>query len=280
MGNPIWTPPADYGVQEKLRSAKMNEQVRDMFEALHPPGKYEFFTALPTAVETVLFSGWLETNGVKVSRTTYDRLYAHYETLRVTRGSGGAVLSGGINDIVTSVLTTGYPTTWPGGASSLYPEPSVIPFSIQVDAEKMLVIARSSNTLTVVRGIEGTTPATHNTATAVSILPDLPFGSGDGATTFHLPDTHGRALWSAARVGGHADVLQLGLDDKVGLDSHRPKHRHTATIGTDNVTGFSSNVTRQALNAPTQTGLTVGPQTGVPTDAPAYLVAGIWAVAF
>jgi microcystin-dependent protein len=91
---------------------------------------------------------------------------------------------------------------------------------------------------------------------------------GTGKSSFAVPDLGGRV---AVSVGIHADVNGIGEDEGAAAADRRPKHRHTASVGTDNVTGFSSNITRQALNAPTATPVTVGPA-GAPLDAPAYLV--------
>jgi len=47
---------------------------------------------------------------------------------------------------------------------SVYP---AVPFTVQIDSEKMRVTARATNTLTVTRGFEGTTAATHTTGATV-----------------------------------------------------------------------------------------------------------------
>ncbi len=49
------------------------------------------------------------------------------------------------------------------------------------------------------------------------------FGSGDGATTFNLPDLRGR---TAVGRGIHADVSAVGLGDNVNLSLRRPLHSH------------------------------------------------------
>ena len=67
-------------------------------------------------------------------------------------------LNGAINDSVTSVTVT-------DGSSY----PSEGDYRILVDTEVMQVTARSSNVLTVVRGVDGTTAASHADASNVNV---------------------------------------------------------------------------------------------------------------
>ena len=55
---------------------------------------------------------------------------------------------------------------------------------------------------------------------AVSTL----YGSGDGSTTFTLPDMRGRM---PVGKGTHADVSTLGNNDGVVVANRRSKHKHT-----------------------------------------------------
>lgn len=54
------------------------------------------------------------------------------------------------------------------------------------------------------------------------------FGSGDGSTTFNIPDMRGRVPTGYAVSGGHVDVSTIGNNDGVSAAYRRPKHRHTA----------------------------------------------------
>jgi microcystin-dependent protein len=54
------------------------------------------------------------------------------------------------------------------------------------------------------------------------------YGTGDGSTTFNIPDIRGRVVAGAA-VGGHADVATLGANDGVALASRRPRHNHSTS---------------------------------------------------
>lgn len=116
------------------------------------------------------------------------------------------------------------------------------------------------------------------------------YGSGDGSTTFNVPDYRGR---SPVGVGTHADVNARNLNDGLAVGSRRPKHKHTVALndpthshaydygGNVNLPGgalLEKNMdgTRAAGTAaidPAATGITVtvGPQTGSePTDTPAF----------
>lgn len=50
------------------------------------------------------------------------------------------------------------------------------------------------------------------------------FGTGDGSTTFNVPDLRGRA---PIGKGTHADVSTLGNNDGVAVASRTPNHTHT-----------------------------------------------------
>lgn len=71
--------------------------------------------------------------------------------------NGVSTLAGGISDSVTSLDVA------TGGAF-----PAVGNFTLRIDDEILLCTARSSDTLTVVRGVEGSTPASHSNGATVS----------------------------------------------------------------------------------------------------------------
>lgn len=73
--------------------------------------------------------------------------------------NAATTLNGGINNSTTSVVVT---------AGSVFP--SVGNFRVIVDNEIMLVTARSTNTLTVTRGAEGTTGASHSSGAAITLI--------------------------------------------------------------------------------------------------------------
>jgi microcystin-dependent protein len=123
------------------------------------------------------------------------------------------------------------------------------------------------------------------------------YGTGDGSTTFNLPDARGRLIAGYAPSGGHSDVSTLGATDGVAVANRRPKHRHTVNDsghvhqedrnpgtsrfinqggsggGTDPAGGSGTNwdMIGSLHTATATTGITVG--TGTDSlDAPAYLV--------
>lgn len=95
------------------------------------------------------------------------------------------------------------------------------------------------------------------------------YGTGDGSTTFNLPDMRGRM---PVGLGTHADVNALGDNDGSALASRRPKHNHTLKGG-NNTNSPATPPNVQGTNAgPSSVTTAVGPQTGSePLDAPAYL---------
>ena len=106
-----------------------------------------------------------------------------------------------------------------------------------------------------------------------ALSPALPFGVGDGSTTFNLPDLRGRALWAHAPSGGHANVDTLGDNEGSALSDRGPHHYHAYEVG--NVNAFGG----MALNGSNVQG-TVNTNGGGAQHKPAYLVAGVWAVKF
>ena len=114
------------------------------------------------------------------------------------------------------------------------------------------------------------------------------YGSADG-THFNLPDLRGRV---PVGKGTHADVDALGDSDGMAtVADRRPKHKHTvndaghahttqfgggASLGGPypNIGGLNPSGDTSPSNRSTTTvgtGVTIGPQTNVPTDGAAYL---------
>lgn len=120
------------------------------------------------------------------------------------------------------------------------------------------------------------------------------YGSGDGSTTFNLPDMRGRM---PVGKGTHADVTSLGQNEGASLANRRPKHQHTiydpghshtfsaklnptrgsyqsAIQGEDGGGGFSNVIYGGVVS--NTTGFKVNPEgassSTSPSDAPPYLV--------
>jgi microcystin-dependent protein len=112
------------------------------------------------------------------------------------------------------------------------------------------------------------------------------FGTGDGSTTFNLPDLQGRM---PVGIGTHADANTMGENDGTALASRTPKHKHTVndpghshTTNAEDITGtvvpgasggftVPGSWATATVNSNT-TGVTVGPQSTTPTDTPAYQI--------
>lgn len=104
------------------------------------------------------------------------------------------------------------------------------------------------------------------------LTPALPFGVGDGATTFNLPDLRGRAAYAE---GENADVDNMGDSEGSAIANRGPSHHHTVYAG--NQTGFSSYLTRMAFD----TGLANYNTSGSgAVDKPAYLVVGSYFIKY
>lgn len=106
-----------------------------------------------------------------------------------------------------------------------------------------------------------------------ALTPALPFGSGNGTTTFNLPDLRGRAPWG---IGTAASVDTLGENEGAPLTHRSVKHRHTLHF--HDTSGASGEYFAPAGKKDT-TNLSSTRAVGTndpdhPLDNPAYLVAG------
>lgn len=98
------------------------------------------------------------------------------------------------------------------------------------------------------------------------------YGSGDGSTTFNLPDLRGRM---AVGKGTNADIDALGENEGMSdVQYRRPKHRHTLVGQVFSDTNNGAYFKGSAGNlGTTPTNLYIGSDTADrPLDAPAYLV--------
>jgi microcystin-dependent protein len=113
-----------------------------------------------------------------------------------------------------------------------------------------------------------------------ALTPALPFGTGDGSTTFNIPDLRGRVPVTLSPTGGHADVTTLGASDGFVLGSRRPKH--FSSIYSSVVVGSQTQAAQGSLGAGEswKTIGNIGSAGTAPTDTPAYLVGGIWFIKY
>jgi len=110
----------------------------------------------------------------------------------------------------------------------------------------------------------------------------LPFGAGNGSTTFNIPDLRGRV---PVGQGTHADVDALGDSDGQAIASRTPKHNHSVTgipVGSQFMvqTAGDRDFNFTGPWAVTPASVLVGPQVSAPTDAPAHLVVGSWFIRY
>ena len=73
-----------------------------------------------------------------------------------------STLNGAINDVVTSLVVA-------TGEGANFPTNAQCPFHISIDNEILNVTARSTDTMTVARGAESTTPASHSNGAILSL---------------------------------------------------------------------------------------------------------------
>lgn len=59
------------------------------------------------------------------------------------------------------------------------------------------------------------------------LTPALPFGNGNGSTTFNIPDLRGRTVYAE---GEHADVDNMGDSDAEAIADRSPSHSHTFSV--------------------------------------------------
>jgi hypothetical protein len=100
-----------------------------------------------------------------------------------------------------------------------------------------------------------------------SLTPALPFGSGDGLNTFHLPDLRGRTVYAE---GENADVDTMGDSEGATIANRTPHHGHELPWG--NTLGPGGSVARGSSTDGTFGAGSLGEG--------AYLVAGSYFIKF
>lgn len=106
-----------------------------------------------------------------------------------------------------------------------------------------------------------------------SMTPALPFGSGNGSTTFNLPDLRGRGAWAE---GEHADVDDMGHSDGAAIANRTPSHHHL--ISSRSEQGFTQELGREANTVDATTLKTSG--NANLQDTPAFLVVGSYFIKY
>jgi len=109
-----------------------------------------------------------------------------------------------------------------------------------------------------------------------SLSPALPFGAGDGVTTFTLPDARGRI---AVAEGENSSVDDMGDSDGVAVANRRPQHYHNTQVGVTSAggtipvsAGFDSAITNTYPTTPGSTNNII--------NAPAHVVLGSYFIKY
>lgn len=129
-------------------------------------------------------------------------------------------------------------------------------------------------------------PVSRTTYAALFAVLSTSYGTGDGSTTFNLPDLRGRV---PVGKGTNADVDVLGDNDGAALANRRVKHNHVVNqtahthAGVVNIsdTGPDGAIAKMGRNdggnqfsqqmTSSNANITIGPQTTAPTDGPSFL---------
>lgn len=94
-----WTAPFTFVAAATLTAAKLNEQIRDNWNAAFPVGSLHWRMQSETSVETAVDGFGLECNGVAVSRTTYADLQTKLSGLSYPFGSGNGTTTMNVPDL-------------------------------------------------------------------------------------------------------------------------------------------------------------------------------------
>ncbi len=134
--------------------------------------------------------------------------------------------------------------------------------------------------------------STYSTLNTLFSGVSYPFGSGDGSTTFNLPDYRGRAFIHHSTTSGNAATKTMGLSDSAALASRTPKPTvsgttgaHTHSAGSYAVSLASTyNATTPGTTSPPPGSAAVSGTSGSSTASfsatatTAYLVGGIYVI--
>jgi microcystin-dependent protein len=135
-------------------------------------------------------TGWLWANGAAVSRGTYAGLLAALtatSTVTITIASPGVV----------SWPSHGLSNAWPIQFSTT----GALPTGLTAGTTYYIVSA-TTNTFRVATAPGGTAINTSGTQSGTQTAIFVPYGNGDGSTTFNLPDLRGRVAFGLDNLGG------------------------------------------------------------------------------
>ncbi|MCL4487031.1 MAG: tail fiber protein, partial [Chloroflexi bacterium] len=177
--------------------------------ALNPTGS---LTAWPMKTPP---AGWLLCDGGAVGRTTYPALFGVLcpllgsPTLTLASPCVVTLNNHGLN--VDDAFYFGTTGQLPTGVS-----PNTIYYVIAAGYDA------NNFQFSATRG--GGAVNSSGSQSGLHSLTYCPYGLGDGATTFNVPDLRGRSLTGR---GSHSDVDTLGKNDGLAAASRTPKHTHS-----------------------------------------------------
>ncbi len=149
-------------------------------------------------------TGYLFANGQAVSRTTYSALFAALtssSTVTITIASPGVVTwnSHGLS----------------AGAPVVFSTTGALPAGLTAGTT-YYVRDEAANTFSVSATAGGAAINTSGSQSGTQTARYVPFGNGDGSTTFNVPDLRGRAGFGVDNMGGVAFASRLGSNSSVG----------------------------------------------------------------
>lgn len=167
-------------------------------------------------------SGWLWANGADVSRATYPALFT-----ALTKSSA-----------VTISIASPAIVTWNGhglfnGAPVQFSTTGTLPTGITAGTTYYVVL-RTTNNFRLAATPGGAAINTSGTQSGTQTAIFAPYGNGDGATTFGLPDLRGRVPFGLDNMGGATAANNLPLNGTY-IKGTTPgaeggEHQHTLTV--------------------------------------------------
>jgi microcystin-dependent protein len=170
----------------------------------------------PAVSGFLTFSGSGATNGETIP-------YAISDSSNSETGNGVYTVSGTYGSLVRATVIN---STNSGNAISLSGNavvsitPNTTTFSVPTGTLLQYAAATAPTGYLICNG----TAVSRTTYSALFAVLSTTYGTGDGSTTFNLPDLRGRV---AVGLGSNASVNALGTSDGVTEPNRRPQHRHT-----------------------------------------------------